>query len=227
METLKGAPVQPVQERKPVARLSSMPADKYIYGAFGRYVFMTVQQAQRILARPFDTVNIRLRRLEETGFLGRVQQNQFMPYLYFLSKKGGEEAMRLGMMEKPWYISKKSPNQILHDIGITEIQWRLETHIPAMRARRWKTDLAQDYTGDLMDLLTDFDDSMGWCPWEYVRTNPLTMDKLRDYATDFRRSYFVLPTVEKIERLMQNPMGKVFWQPKNHERVYSILKPES
>src|ERR1700691_1928466 len=119
---LKGAPdVQPVQEKR-VRFLSSQPNDDAIWAMFHRYVFVTVKQASTILDRKFHTVDVRLRRLEETGYLGRVQQNDFSPLLYFISKKGAEEAVARGEMQKAWFISKKSLSQIPHEIGITNCQ---------------------------------------------------------------------------------------------------------
>lgn len=249
--------MQPAIETKSVGYLNFMPADDRIWAMFNRYVFATVKQAQRILGCKFDYINVRLRRMQETGYddptplLGRVQQNSFSEFLYFLSKKGAERAVARGEMKKPWCIQKKSLMQIPHDIGITNCQILLDEHFPQMEVRRWKTDLSKDFDGELPDLFFDLRDGMGWCPFEYVLTNPVNEAKLRDYSTEFQRTYIVLPTMKRVQLalmrteeinlknpqriwftyqsvFLENPKGKVWWNPKTMgDRAYSILKPES
>jgi len=226
-----------------------MANDKYIYAMFALYVFVTVKQAQQILGCKFDYINVRLRRLEQTGFLGRVQQNDFAPFVYFLSKTGAERALGLGVAEEPRYISKKSLMQIPHDIGITECQIALFRNFSPLHVRRWRADLHKFYDGDLPDLSIDFHDGWGWSPFEYVRTNPVSDEKLAAYATNHPRTLIVLPTIERVKRILtrleeslptsklwftyeekflEDPTGKVWWTPKNfRDRVYSILKPEA
>jgi hypothetical protein len=242
--------VQPAPERR-IAFLNSQPNDDKIWAMFNRYVFVTVKQAQTILGcASFSYINVRLRRLWETGYLGRVQQNDFSPLLYFISKKGAEEAVLRGEMRKPWCIQKKSLMQIPHDIGITNCQILLDQNFPELEVRRWKTDLQKDFEGEVPDLYFDLHDGTGWCPFEYVRTNPLSRDKMKDYASGFERTYIVLPTMKAVqfalltanelhlpnashlwftyeEMFTTNVKGKIWWNPKTMgDKAYSILKPE-
>jgi hypothetical protein len=222
-----------------------MPNDDRIWAMFNRYVFVTVQQARSVLDCKFDYINVRLRRLHETGFLGRVQQNDFAPFLYFLSKTGAEEAVRRGEMEHPRCIQKKSLMQIPHDIGITDFHLRLEKAVEGLAWRQWRTDLQKEFD-DVPDALFSIDGS-GWSPFEYVRTNPINIEKLKYYDKQFHRAYIVMPTVKRIqiflasiedelpssklwftaEELYQKDiLGKIWWTPRNfRDRVYSILKP--
>jgi hypothetical protein len=224
-----------------------MPNDDNYWAMFASYVFVTPRQAIQILNGKRITVYVRLKRLYEAGYLGRVRQNDFAEFVYFLTQKGADRCVeRLGVNR--WYIGKKSLMQIPHDIGITEFQLRLARAFPHMEVRRWRTDLQKDFDGEVPDLYFNIGDGMEWTPFEYVRMNPVTAEKLRDYNSAFKRSYFVLPTEKRVENVLisieddlpssrlwftdealyrKDILGKIWWTPKNfRERQYSILKPE-
>jgi hypothetical protein len=216
---------------------------------FSTYVFVTPRQAIQILDGKRISVYVRLRRLFEGGYLGRVQQSDFAEYVYYLTEKGAEKCIERGYLGKKWYIGRKSLMQIPHDIGITEFQFRLARAFPHMEARRWRADLQKDFEGEVPDLYFNIGDGMEWTPFEYVRMNPVTVEKLRGYDKEFKRSYFVLPTQRRVENILkaieeelpssrlwftsedryrEDILGKIWWTPKNYaDRVYSLLKPEA
>lgn len=215
-----------------------------------KFVFMTVKQAHAYLGGSFSYINTRLRRLAETNYLGREQQNAFAEHIYWLARKGAEVGMARGAVPKPWSIQKKSKMQIPHDAGITSCLMLLDREFPNMQCRRWKTDLEKDFEGEIPDLFFDLQDGVGWCPFEYVVTNPLSRDKMRDYANGYERTYVVLPTLKAVQFALQTanelnltnanrlwftyeelflsePKGKIWWNPKTMgDKAYSILKPE-
>lgn len=223
--------------------------DDNYWRMFSSYVFVTPRQAIRILGGIRISVYVRLRRLFEGGYLGRVQQSDFSDYVYYLTEKGAEKCIERGYLQKRWYIQRKSLMQIPHDIGITEFQLRLARAFPQMESRRWRADLQPDFEGEVPDLFFNIGDGMEWTPWEYIRMNPITKEKLTDYNAKFKRSYFVLPTEKRIDNLLKSIedeipstrlwftdeasyqrdiLGKIWWTPQNfRDRQYSILKPES
>lgn len=223
--------------------------DDRIYAAFGRFVFLTVNQMRAVLDCKFDYISIRLRRFHETGSLGRAQTSDFAPYLYFISEQGANEAILRGAMHKKWYILKKSLLQIPHEVGITDCQIALSKAFPAMEDRRWRHDLQHDFDGEVPDLFFDLHDGVGWCPFEFERMNPVSHEKLEDYARKFDRTYIVVQTAARLNNLMRslvetlpttklwfttaelllkNPKGKIWCAPKNWAtKAYSIIKPEA
>jgi len=241
--------VIPQAEARNVRRVYSMLADDRIYEAFAKYVFLTTKQMQSALGCKFDYINVRLRRLCENGYLGRVQQNDFSEFLYFLTEQGALKAIERGAASRKWYVQKKSPMQLPHEKGITDCQLLLAKHFDGAEFRRWRTDLQKDFDGEVPDLFFDLKDGTGWCPMEYERMNPVSREKLADYAKHFPRTYIVVQTTRRVEMLLasiedtlntprlwftsvdvfsKNPTGKIWWTPKNfRDRAYSILRPES
>ncbi len=223
-----------------------MPNDDKIWAMFSRYVFVTTNQAQEILGCKWDYINVRLRRLFQAGYLGRVQQNDFAPYLYFLTEAGATLAFSRGHMTRPWYIQRKATNQIPHEIGITNWQMKFAKAFPEAEFRRWRTDLQHDFDGEVPDLFFDLKDGVGWVPFEYERMNLIKEEKLRDYDREFPRTYTVVQTNKRALNLVasleeslpssklwftseemfdRDITGKIWWTPANFRtRVYSIVK---
>ena len=200
------------------------------------------------MAQQRVSVYLRLRRLHEAGYLGRERQSDWSDYVYFLTEKGAEKSIEHGYLNRKFCVYKKSLLQIPHDIGLSECQLGLSQAFPEMECRRWRADLQKDFTGEVPDLFFDLKDGTGWTPFEYERLNPVSHDKLADYAKDFKRTYIVVQTERRAEMLLRsienelptsklwftdvlsfnkNVLGKIWWTPKNfRERQYSILKPE-
>jgi hypothetical protein len=226
----------------------SMPDDDKIWAMFRDYVFVTIRHAHRILGCKFDYITKRLRRFHEARLVGCVRQSDFSPWLYFITEAGARQAELRGVMKVPWRIQKKSLMQIPHEIGITDCQADLSKAFPAAEFRRWRTDLQNDFDGEVPDLYFDLKDGVGWCPFEYERMNPITKQKLLDYQRDFKRTYIVVQSLRRVENLIElmqsNPTTKlwftyaelfhkdvtapIWWTPANYQtKQYSILKPES
>jgi hypothetical protein len=225
-----------------------MPNDDKIWAMFEAYVFVTVKQAQEILGCKPDYIQVRLRRLYEAGYLGRVQQSVFTDYLYFLTEQGAMQAIERGAMIHKWYVQKKSLMQIPHDSGVTACQIALFREFPHMQSRRWRTDLQKDFDGEVPDLFFNLHDGTGWTPFEYERLNPVSQEKLHEYSKTFNRSYVVVQTERRAANLLSaiehdipttklwfttkdllltNTKGKIWWTPKDYAtRQRSILKPE-
>jgi hypothetical protein len=224
-----------------------MPKDDLFWEAFSKYVYLTPTQVQLVTGRKQITVYVRLERFYDAGLLGKARQNDFSPWLYFLTEKGALKCIERGYLTRKWYIGRKATNQIPHEIGITNCQMIFAANFPG-EIRRWRADLQKDFHGEVPDLFFNLDGT--WTPFEYVLQNPLTIDKLRDYNATFPRSYFILPTEKRVENVLaqcvhenldttklwfttetlfkQNPTGKIWATPHNYEdRAYSILKPES
>jgi hypothetical protein len=224
-----------------------MPTDDRIWDMFAKYGFVTAPQAMVILGKTATPTYYRLRRLYEDGWLGRERQGQSDNWLYFI--KNPERAIDRGLLKHEWSIQRKATNQIPHEVGITDCQIIFYRHFPTAEIRRWRADLLHDFKREVPDLYFDLKDGIGWVPFEYVRRNPITEEKFKDYLAKFPRSYFVVPTGKYLENLLEkveddfpstklwftyedvfykNPKGKIWYCPKDfRDRARSILPPKS
>lgn len=100
--------------------------DLLIWKGFCSYVFLTADQLTRFLGRDESYVQKCLKKFYDVGLLNRTQDGPFGAMMYFLSFKGGEKCVNLGILEKPKYVYKKSPKSIAHDSLISEFHLALE-----------------------------------------------------------------------------------------------------
>src|SRR5579871_1877627 len=100
---LKGAPTMQAHEpaRRNPARLYSMPNDDKLWAMFSTYVYVTAKQAIQILGCKPDYIQVRLRRLFESGYLDRQQKNDFAEFVYFLTERGGNLCAERGHLKAP------------------------------------------------------------------------------------------------------------------------------
>jgi hypothetical protein len=157
-QATKEKTVQVSNRRNHVIR--DVPDDVHIFTAFARYVFLTADQLTRLLGRNEWYVQKRLKSFYDAGYLNNTQDGPFGPMMYFLSFKGGEKCVNLGILEKPRYVFKKSPKSIAHDSLITEFHLALEL---ALRGPLFQPVL----------------EKTGWRP-----INSLTWEQWRDDMTD-------------------------------------------
>jgi hypothetical protein len=64
-------------------------------------------------------VRRRMLHLFEAGILNRARRDKLAPYVYFLSEKGSDEALRYGHLTEPRHIKSKSSILVPHDLEIT------------------------------------------------------------------------------------------------------------
>jgi hypothetical protein len=100
-------------------RLYTRSGDSGILQDVAKYQFVTVEMVAEDLARNIIAVRRRMMQLYQAGMLNRVRRDKLAPYVYFLSEKGSEEALRRGHLHEPRYINSKSPLLVSHDLEIT------------------------------------------------------------------------------------------------------------
>lgn len=236
-----------LEKKAQPARVYIKATDDPIFGMFGTYPYVTLRQAHEILGCKWDWIENRLPRLTEGEYLNRVQVNAMTDFLYFITKKGAQYAVSRGEMQDPWYSQSKAITHIEHEKGTTAFQIGLLKQFPGAKTRRYRADLQRDFPDDVPDLLFDIGDGKEECPFEYVRENPVSVEKLAYYHENFRRSYIALPTqkyllhfLRKIEDELPytdlwftyedawrtNFTGTIWWTPADFtQRARSIIKP--
>jgi hypothetical protein len=208
-------------------RVNFMADDHKVYQAYSLYVFLTVDMLTEITGRPRDSVLRRCSALAQAGILGR-QRLGVSHHMYFFDKKGGHLAAGNGYLDKPMFVTSKSPTHIDHDLEATRFHMALrkalgDPYLPE------KTDVTKilewdQWRSDLMDLkeLSDEIELIPDARFRLVFERPSLLEnvksyesgydnhesslvsKLREYIRmDIERVLVTMPTVNRVEKFLQ------------------------
>ena len=193
---------------------------------FSSYVYLNIEQLMVLLPeRNKDYFHKRLYTLYFGAYLDRVQRNMFDAHLYFLDRKGGDEAAHFGYLPESRWVQKKSPLSMEHD---TTISWFHLKHEFALGAigleliwEQWRRDMK-----DMLPLEPDARFAVRgderYSILEIVRANehgikkkegdkpkPKNLsEKLADYMElDIERVCIVLPSHLRVTRYLEKLEG--------------------
>jgi hypothetical protein len=100
-------------------RVYTRKGDSPILKSVADCQFVTVEMVAEDAKRNVIAVRRRMLSLYQAGFLNRSRRDKLAPYVYFLSEKGSDEALKHGHLNEPRYIKSKSSILVPHDLEIT------------------------------------------------------------------------------------------------------------
>jgi hypothetical protein len=194
-------------------RVYTRRSDADILQGVAKYQFLTVEQASELLGRNIISVRRRMMQLYRAGFLNRVQESPYAPFVYFLAEKGGRRAAELGYLPEPRWTDAKSQNHVMHDLVITEFHLALEKALgDSGHSLSW-----EQWRGDLRlgpDLIPD-------ARFTIDAEAPSFLEVVRSYESEYKggksslekkldeyrkarvhRVYITMPTVERVANFL-------------------------
>ena len=114
-------------------RIYTRKGDSLIFQSVASYQFVTVEMVAEDTERNVIAVRRRMLSLYQAGYLNRARRDKLAPYVYFLSEKGSDEALRYGHLNEPRYIKSKSSILVPHDLEITIFHRTLQKKLDEAR----------------------------------------------------------------------------------------------